>query len=128
MSLPITAVGPLKVEMNPILMLSPAKAGLASASAAAPASKNAVLMVLPLLVASGPAVGTRYLSDLFFARNRRPAASQNAGICLEPLAQTPTVLHHNSRESGVARIIMPVWFEFASPLNDRSPPLYGGGS
>src|ERR1700747_2877507 len=45
MSLPITAVGPEKVETKQILMVSPAKAGLASASAAAPASQNADFMI-----------------------------------------------------------------------------------
>ena len=50
MSLPITAVGPLNVETNPILMESAAMAGCANASAAAPASQNAVLMVSPSLV------------------------------------------------------------------------------
>ena len=39
MSLPITAVGPLKVETKPILMVSPASAGPESARAVAPASK-----------------------------------------------------------------------------------------
>ena len=49
MSLPITAVGPLKVETNPILMLSPATAGLASASTVAPASQKLVFIVRSLL-------------------------------------------------------------------------------
>src|SRR5258708_40029002 len=47
MSWPITAVGPLKVETTPILMDSPAPAGAASASAVAPASQNAVLIITP---------------------------------------------------------------------------------
>src|SRR5882757_2775315 len=50
MSLPITAVGPLNVETNPILMVSAAKAGCASARTAAPASHKAVLILIPLLV------------------------------------------------------------------------------
>ncbi len=50
MSLPITAVGPLKVETNPILMEFAAWAGFASARAVAPASQNAVLMFISLLV------------------------------------------------------------------------------
>src|SRR5271169_1756718 len=50
MSLPMTAVGPLKVETNPILMESPAEAGLANARAVAPASKNAVLIFVSLLI------------------------------------------------------------------------------
>src|SRR3984957_20688205 len=48
MSLPITAVGPLKVETKPILMVSPAKAGFASARTVAPASQNAVLIMVSL--------------------------------------------------------------------------------
>src|SRR5580704_8933047 len=52
MSLPITAVGPLKVETKPILMVSPAKAEpeqarLDSESAIAPASQYAVFMYSP---------------------------------------------------------------------------------
>jgi hypothetical protein len=46
MSLPIAAAGPLNVETKPILMVSPAAAGCASARAIAPASQNAVLMVV----------------------------------------------------------------------------------
>src|ERR1700722_5403196 len=48
MSLPITAVGPLKVETKPILMVSPATAGFASARTVAPASQNAVLIMVSL--------------------------------------------------------------------------------
>ena len=51
MSLPITAVGPLNVETKPILMVSPASGGFASARAVAPASQNAVFISLvPLLI------------------------------------------------------------------------------
>jgi hypothetical protein len=50
MSLPMTAVGPLKVETKPILIESPANAGFASASAVAPASQNAVLIFVSLLI------------------------------------------------------------------------------
>jgi hypothetical protein len=50
MSLPITAVGPLKVETKPILTVSPAKAGCASAKTAAPANQNAFFIITPLLV------------------------------------------------------------------------------
>jgi hypothetical protein len=50
MSLPITAVGPLKVETKPILMVSPADAGCASARTVAPASQNAFFIFTPLLV------------------------------------------------------------------------------
>jgi hypothetical protein len=41
MSLPMTAVGPLKVETKPILIVSAAPAGCVSARAAIPASQNA---------------------------------------------------------------------------------------
>jgi uncharacterized membrane protein YhaH (DUF805 family) len=44
-----TAVGPLNVETNPILMLSPAIAGLASARTVAPASQKLVFIVCSLL-------------------------------------------------------------------------------
>src|ERR1700676_19464 len=50
MSLPMTAVGPLNVETKPILIVSPAKAGFASARAVAPASQNAVLIFVSLLI------------------------------------------------------------------------------
>src|SRR5436189_2525855 len=51
MSLPIAAVGPLKVETKPILMVSAASAGCAaSASAVTPASQNAVFIFTPLLM------------------------------------------------------------------------------
>src|SRR5262250_1399757 len=46
MSLPIAAVGPLKVEIKPILMVSAATAGCASARAAMPASQNAVFILV----------------------------------------------------------------------------------
>src|SRR5882672_4688330 len=92
MSLPITAVGPLNVETNPILMVSAAEAGCASARTAAPASQKAVLIVRSLLtkyVAIGPMTcpaqgaaersvpGVFVIGDVFCARNRRSAASMN---------------------------------------------------
>src|SRR5262245_12241863 len=46
MSLPIAAVGPLKVEMKPILMVSAAAAGWTSARAAIPASQNAFFILV----------------------------------------------------------------------------------
>src|SRR5262245_38232821 len=46
MSLPIAAVGPLKVEIKPILMVSAATAGCASARAAMPASQNAFFILV----------------------------------------------------------------------------------
>jgi hypothetical protein len=50
MSLPITAVGPLNVLTNPILMESAALAELANTRAAAPASQNVALILNFLLV------------------------------------------------------------------------------
>jgi hypothetical protein len=52
MSLPITAVGPLKVDTKPILTVSPATAELAesaaaSESAVAPASQNVDCIFTP---------------------------------------------------------------------------------
>src|SRR5207302_3417415 len=46
----IAAVGPLNVETKPILMLSAASAGCASARTVAPASHNAFFIFTPLLV------------------------------------------------------------------------------
>src|ERR1700680_3267684 len=92
MSLPITAVGPLNVETNPILMESAAVAGVASARAVAPASQNAVLILLPSSVlqnfppgrwsahSSSRALRSSnplFQGDGFCARNRQPAASKN---------------------------------------------------
>src|SRR5229473_4942452 len=94
MSLPITAVGPLKVETNPILMESAAIAEFASARAVAPASQKAVLIFRSLLVIYRcrqsndlPHPGSRLsgfssLGDVFCARNRRPAASTNHRLLL----------------------------------------------
>src|SRR5438874_5693945 len=50
MSLPITAVGPLNVLTNPILMESAAIAEFASASDVIPASQSAALIFIFLLV------------------------------------------------------------------------------
>src|SRR6266702_7275512 len=105
MSLPMTAVGPLKVDTKPILTVSPATAELAesaaaSESAVAPASQNAVLICLP---------PPRYLKHVsrvtrpaFFARNLLPPAStkarQHANRTFGP---TTARLHHNSCLSGI---------------------------
>src|ERR1700751_4508587 len=96
MSLPITAVGPEKVETKPILTVSPAKAGLASASAAAPASQNADFMIFPSLnsqrtelhapLRCGRPLPQAY-PHCFFARNSAPAASAKQGSQIEPSAQ-----------------------------------------
>src|SRR5215212_6144531 len=56
MSLPITAVGPLKVLTNPILMESAATAEFASARDVTPASQNAALVLIfpPRLLLMAP--------------------------------------------------------------------------
>src|SRR6267378_7597785 len=99
MSLPITAVGPLKVETKPILMVSPANAGCASAKAVTPASQNAVFIFTPLrndrTSPAQPGGGQRLSrapllsGEVFCARNRKRAASTNRGPPLEPSAHTP---------------------------------------
>ena len=95
MSLPITAVGPLKVETKPILMLSPANAGFARTSAAAPASQNAVFITTPLHII-GPGNGVIAAPGLSLL---------NAKSVAPPMAQRPP-LHHISPQMGMARIIM----------------------
>ncbi len=59
----MTAVGPLKVETKPILTLSAATAGWASASAAMPASQIAFFILTPLLVIMSARVS---LADCLF--------------------------------------------------------------
>src|SRR5690349_14971888 len=95
MSLPITAVGPLKVETNPILMVSAAVAGCASANAMAPASQYAFVIFTPLLnqrpagpTGPPPRFARVILGDVFCARNRKSAASTNRRTLLEPSAHT----------------------------------------
>src|SRR5882724_6244477 len=124
MSLPITAVGPLKVETNPILMESAAWAVVASARAVAPASQNAVLMsVLPPRYLRMPSIDrlvpfreppnapfparSIFISGcVFCARNRRPAASTNRWLPLELPARRKCFMHHNSYKPEMARIIV----------------------
>src|SRR6476661_10325695 len=121
MSLPITAVGPLKVETNPILMESAAVAGDTSARAVAPASQNAVFIFTPLLVISMSrqpgdlrnraaavlVLGSLGVScDVFCARNRQLAASPNRRITLRTFGSCPRVLHHSSQQMPMARIIV----------------------
>src|SRR6266478_8906919 len=121
MSLPITAVGPLNVETNPILTEFAAIAGCASARAVAPTSQNAVLIFTPLpryfgmsrppgdlpiqaacrAPFSGPSSG-----DVFCARNRQPAASANRRLPLRTFGSCLNALHHNSRQMRMARIIV----------------------
>src|SRR5262249_12436336 len=88
MSLPITAVGPLKVETKPILMVSPARAEpeharLDSESAMALVSQYAVFIRIPLrYIKHGKK--TRQVDDrqlrAVFARNRRPPASAKPAL------------------------------------------------
>src|SRR4051794_35443429 len=98
MSLPITAVGPLKVETKPILMVSAAKAGCASASAVAPASQNAVFMMSP----SDFYLMTHFVREMRGFRQARPLASLKAH---HPRRKA---MHHNSHARAMARIIIQV--------------------
>src|SRR6478672_2809755 len=119
MSLPITAVGPLKVETNPILMES-AAAGCASARAVAPTSQNAVLIFVPSSPSAyaasqmtrprtgstlGSVFGLPFLRDAFCARNLGLAASKNRRL---PLRTFGSGLHHSSQRARMARIIVPL--------------------
>src|SRR6267143_6606827 len=116
MSLPITAVGPLKVETKPILMVSPADAGCASARTVSPASQNAFFIITPLLVivpdpvdrATALVPHASLSGEVLCARNRLSAASMNQRPRFGPSAHAPDSLHHNSQMAGMARIIMPV--------------------
>src|SRR5215510_12840325 len=78
MSLPMTAVGPLNVETKPILMVSPAQAGFASTSAAAPASQNAVLITTPFLILNYPGMEQSSLPGTFYRtyRTQNPSCRQ----------------------------------------------------
>src|SRR5258707_1386612 len=117
MSLPITAVGPLKVETNPILMESAALAGFASARAVAPASQNAVLICRSLLIiylcrqsndlpVQGAVSGFSSLGDVFCARTRTSAASTNRRLPLRTFGSMQAFMHHNSYKPRMARIIV----------------------
>src|SRR5690349_20338828 len=112
MSLPSTAVGPLKVETKPILMVSPASAGLESASAAAPASQNAVFIgVSPPISFQNARQQKRSACRRRFLAKSRPPASEKPSLTLEPSAQSPAstaFLHHNSRRPTISRTIVPV--------------------
>src|ERR1700737_2539638 len=120
MSLPITAVGPLKVETNPILVESAAARGFSSARTVAPASQNAVLILLPLLTIKvcrsqmpcparrallaafsvfKPLLLMAFVREIFGLRQARPSVSLNAGGGLK-------IMHHNSYKARMARIIV----------------------
>src|SRR6266516_3367945 len=113
MSLPITAVGPLNVETNPILTEFAAIAGVASARAVAPASQNAVLIFRSLLTiyvyrqSNDPSVSPLW-GDVFCARNRGLAASTNRRLPLRTFGSCSCLsgLHHNSHRPRMARIIV----------------------
>src|SRR5712692_5512780 len=123
MSLPITAVGPLKVETNPILMVSAATAGFASARTVAPASQNAVLIVTPprhylkYAAANRPArfgepslplfsvfeplrLMASFVREILGLRQARPSVSLNIEGWLAK------IMHHNSYRARIARIIV----------------------
>src|SRR4029077_17444077 len=117
MLLPIKAGGPLKVETKPILMVSPACAGPASARAVAPASQNAVFIFVSLLLhfldpadRSAHAVSkcAWALDASFCARNGACPASANRRPPLRTFGSMPMELHHNSYALRMARIIVPV--------------------
>src|SRR6185295_17797195 len=111
MSLPITAVGPLKVETKPILMVSPANAGpesarLDSESAMAPASQYAVfILVSPpryLLMPAGrsPVAGcfVREIADCQQARSRAEGLEPSAQVPARLLAGCTIIRSHRGRQ------------------------------
>src|SRR6478609_3096915 len=106
MSLPITAVGPLKVETNPILMESAAAAGCASARAVAPTSQNAVLIFVPSSPSAytasqmtrprtgstlGSVFGLPFLKTRFVRETLGWQQARTAGSLLEPSAHASVV-------------------------------------
>src|SRR4051812_417053 len=119
MSLPIAAVGPLKVETKPILIVSAASAGCASARTVAPASQNAVFIFTPLLIISISASQVRRFSwprpvaQPVFAQvilcAKSPARSKHEPkALLRTFGSYPSSLHHNSQGAAMARIIVQV--------------------
>src|SRR5712691_9371486 len=123
MSLPITAVGPLKVETNPILMVSAATAGFASARTVAPASQNAVLIVTPpsslfkYAAVNRPARFGEPASPLFsvfeplrlmasFVREILGLRQARPSVSLNTKGWLAKILHHNSYMARIARIIV----------------------
>src|SRR6478672_4453725 len=122
MSLPIAAAGPLNVETKPILIVSPAAAGLASASAVAPASQNAVLICLlpPRYLNDSPvkrtgpselsALGSRalFLCDVFLCSKSRAFSKPEPPAPPRTFGSIWLFLHHNSYLPGLARIIVQV--------------------
>src|SRR5258705_13364935 len=117
LSLPITALRPLKAETKPILMLSAASAGCASTRTVAPASQNAVFIFTPLLIietnpfsrvaSRAPFSGSLYEVTCFVREisNRQQARTEGSLLNLCPI---PRGLHHNSHMARKARIIVPV--------------------
>src|SRR2546426_1217472 len=109
MSLPIAAVGPLKVETKPILMVSAASAGCAaSASGVTPASQNAVFIFTPLLIIelilpcrivgrlTCAVRGPLYQMPCFVREISGPQQAPTDRFGLEPSAHACSGLHHNS--------------------------------
>src|ERR1035437_1528818 len=113
MSLPITAVGPLNVLTNPILMESAAIAGFASARTVAPASQNAVLISFSLLAFCVchqsddlSASGFLIIGGVLCARSIGHAASATFGFPQSLRTHPSTGMHHNSYRLRMARIIV----------------------
>src|SRR3954447_17438580 len=140
MSLPITAGGPLKVETKPILMVSPADAGCASARIAAPASQNAFFIITPLLVIEtrpGSTGRPARVARLIIRCGILCAKSAVSGKHEPPaplwtFGSYPSGLHHNSQTPPMARTIVPVdrpaLSQFDANAAGRSPvPRYQAG-
>src|SRR5437879_13107640 len=126
LSLPSTAVGPLKVLTNPILMESAALAGFANARTVAPASQNAVLIFRSLNLlcretidcyaarqltcpdrgASPLRCRASFLGCVLCARDHRSAASKNRRPRLRTFGSMQVLMYHNSYKALMARIIV----------------------
>src|ERR1700684_1158482 len=100
MSLPITAVGPLKVETNPILIESAAFAGVGSARTVAPASQNAVFIFVPSSLWTKP---TRWLA---LCANSQGGGKHDLWCPSTPSAVSQKTMHHSSQQARMARIIV----------------------
>src|SRR5690242_2058202 len=112
MSLPMTAVGPLKVETKPILIVSAANAEFASASAAAPASQNAVLISFPPSRPNATWLAALGISALLALHFLGRDASVRAIVARAPTPATGCdrrrPMHHSSRKPQMARTILPI--------------------
>src|SRR5882757_6358235 len=118
MSLPITAVGPLKVETKPILMLSAASTGCASARTVAPASQNAFFIFTPLLIFgfvplgqgaphSGHAPSPKpVVASVILCAKSSARSKHEPKAPIRTFGSYPSGLHHNSLIVRMARIIV----------------------